>query len=248
MSGVDLIQKIVQIMKDSIGDRMKDQYENRTRYMLPRRTYTIIRVDGKAFHSFTRHCDKPNDERLATALDTSALVLCRESQGSCFAYIQSDEISILLTDFAIPSTEAWFDGNIQKICSVAASIITAEFAHIYRHMKQAHFDARVFTIPDPIEVENYFIWRQQDAVRNSIQGLAQSYFSHGQLKGLDCNQLQELLFQEKGVNWNDAPAYWKRGRCVIKNEAGWVLHKEIPIFTAERDYLTKMIPKIWTQS
>jgi hypothetical protein len=127
---------------------MKGQYEDRSRFMLPRRSYTIIRVDGKAFHSFTRHCEKPNDADLAQALDYAAAELCREAQGSCFAYVQSDEISVLLTDFALPTTEAWFDGNLQKIVSVSASVVTAAFAADYSDDERtAHFDARVFTIP-----------------------------------------------------------------------------------------------------
>src|SRR6185503_13990478 len=107
-------------MNNSLGDRMKRQYEDRTRVMLPRRTYTIIRVDGKAFHTFTRHCEKPNDKALAHALDGAARRLCEEAQGAQLAYLQSDEISVLLTDFMLPTTDAWFDGNLQKIVSVSA--------------------------------------------------------------------------------------------------------------------------------
>jgi tRNA(His) guanylyltransferase len=226
---------------------MKGQYEDRSRFMLPRRTYTIIRVDGKAFHSFTRHCEKPNDADLAQALDYAAAELCREAQGSCFAYVQSDEISVLLTDFALPTTEAWFDGNLQKIVSVSASVVTAAFAADYSDDERtAHFDARVFTIPDPVEVENYFIWRQQDAVRNSIQGLAQAHFSAKQMHGVNTSAAQEMLFREKGINWNDTPAYWKRGRCIVYTEgAGWRIDSEIPTFTADRDYLRRMIPRAW---
>lgn len=225
--------------KDSIGDRMKNQYENRTRFMLPRRTYTIIRCDGKAFHTFTRHCTKPNDPLLASALDAAAKALCEEAQGSVFAYVQSDEISLLLTDFALPTTEAWFDGNLQKIASVSASVVTGAFNRAYRAEMNAIFDARVFTIPDPVEVENYFIWRQQDATRNSIQSLGQTHFSHGQLRGVNTSELQEMLFQEKGINWNDTPPYWKRGRCIVydSENCGWVNDTNIPVFTQERNYL-----------
>jgi tRNA(His) guanylyltransferase len=113
--------------KDSLGDRMKGQYEDRARFMLPRRTYTIIRCDGKSFHTFTRHCEKPNDAALAGAMDVAASALCREAQGAKLAYVQSDEISVLLTDFALPTTDAWFDGNVQKMVSVAASVVTEAF-------------------------------------------------------------------------------------------------------------------------
>jgi len=234
------------VASDSLGDRMKDQYENRTRIMLPRRTYTVIRVDGKAFHTYTRHCEKPNDETLAWALDQSAQALCEEAQGSCLAFVQSDEISILLTDFAQPTTEAWFDGNLQKICSVAASTVTAVFASNYERDGQvAIFDARVFVIPDPVEVENYFIWRQQDATRNSIQGLAQSKFSAKQLHGKTTSEMQEMLFQAHGINWNDTEPYWKRGRCVVYGEQGWTIDRNTPVFTQERTYLSSRVPRQW---
>lgn len=233
-------------MNNGLGDRMKRQYEDRTRVMLPRRTYTIIRVDGKSFHTFTRHCEKPNDITLARSLDKAAQVLCEEAQGASFAYLQSDEISVLLTDFALPTTDAWFDGNLQKIASVAASVVTAAFAEAYPSQTgRAYFDARVFTIPDPVEIENYFIWRQQDATRNSIQSLAQSKFSPKRLTGLNCDQLQELIFTEAGINWNDTMPYWKRGRCIIKDATGWQHDLGIPIFTQDRDYLTSRIPRQW---
>lgn len=232
-------------MKDSLGDRMKGQYEDRTRVMLPRRTYTIIRCDGKAFHTFTRGCEKPNDAALAAAMDAATKALCKAAQGSCLGYVQSDELSVLLTDFALPTTEAWYDGNLQKIASVAASVVTSAFGIAYAKAGGL-FDARVFTIPDPIEVENYLIWRQQDATRNSIQGLAQAHFSAKQLHGVSTAEAQELLFREKGINWNDTPAYWKRGRCVVyTQEFGWGYDNDIPVFTQDRNYLRRMIPRAW---
>lgn len=227
-------------MHDSLGDRMKRQYEDRTRVMLPRRTYTILRADGKSFHTYTRQCDKPHDARLSAAMDAATLALCREAQGSVFAYVQSDEISVLLMDFATITTDAWFDANLQKVVSVAASVVTEAFNRA--HGGRAHFDCRAFTIPDPVEVENYFVWRQQDAARNSIQGLAQAHFSHKQLHGLNVNELQERLFQDKGINWNDLPAAQKRGRCcVYQTDIGWCLDDEPPIFTKDRDYIRQQI-------
>ena len=148
--------------KDSLGDRMKDQYENRTRYLLPRRTYTIIRLDGKAFHTFTRYCEKPYDDILRYAMGEAMLELCSEVQGCKMGYQQSDEISLVLTDFETDATDAWFDGNIQKIASVSASIATMRFnKFVSRYIGQvtwantnALFDSRVFTIADRIEVIN----------------------------------------------------------------------------------------------
>jgi tRNA(His) guanylyltransferase len=221
---------------------MKRQYEDRTRMMLPRRTYTILRVDGKSFHTYTKGCDKPYDQRLSDAMDAAAGALCREAQGARFCYVQSDEISALLTDFSDIKTEAWFDGNLQKVVSVAASTVTEAFNREHGWHGRAVFDGRAFTIPDPVEVENYFIWRQQDAVRNSIQGLAQAHFSHKQLHGLNVNELQEILFREKGINWNDSPIDQKRGRIIRYHaDRGWLVDREPPTFTQDRDYLRSLI-------
>lgn len=226
---------------DELGQRMKDQYESRTRYSLPRRTYTIIRLDGKAFHTFTKNFDRPFDLNFIDMMNETAKELCKQIQGAKFAYVQSDEISILLTDFSTIKTDAWFDGNIQKIASVSASIATAAFNNRRLHqiaegaikghrwaeidlsaahaecLIPAHFDSRVFTIPDMAEIENYLIWRQNDATRNSIQMSAQNMYSQKELNGKGINELQELIFQ-KGVNWNDYPVGFKRGRMIVRKQ------------------------------
>jgi len=256
--------------KDELGNRMKEQYENRTRYTLPRRTYTIIRIDGKAFHTYTKHHKRPFDAGLIDLMNRTAQRLCHEIQGAQFAYVQSDEISILLTDFSTIRTAAWFDGNIQKICSISASIATAAFNSMSlglllrdepekeRHtdtyamaadcMMTAHFDSRAFTIPDPVEVENYFIWRQQDASRNSVQMVAQSLFSHRECLNKNNQELQDMI-HSKGQNWNDFTVGERRGRTVVKHfnpkteRSSWDI-EEPPIFTQDRTYLQNQVPRI----
>jgi tRNA(His) 5'-end guanylyltransferase len=173
-------------------------------------------------------------------------------QGSLIGYTQSDEISILLQDWATHTTERWFDYNVQKMVSIAASVATATFNSVYKHPKKndiALFDARAFNVPRE-EVVNYFIWRQQDAVRNSINSLAQAHFSHKSLQGLNVNQVQDRLMLEKGINWNDVPTKFKRGVCVkLKHDfkadgtpkVSTVTDYEIPIFTTERGYVDTML-------
>lgn len=227
-------------MKDALGDRMKHNYEDRFRYALPRRTFTVIRVDGKAFHTYTRGLKRPFDQELIEDMNSTAAFLCKNIQGAKLAYVQSDEISVLLTDFDDIFTDAWFDGNVQKMASVASALATAEFNRL-RNLRflreydavpgkfeiadvekvlgnsstQAQFDARVFQIPSRIEVMNYFIWRQQDATRNSISSVAQSLYSHRELEGKSSSEKQEMIFQ-KGVNWNDFSSREKRGGIVEK--------------------------------
>lgn len=200
--------------QDPMGDRMKGHYERRAQSYLPRRTHTLIRLDGKAFHTYTRGLTRPYDKQLMDDMTETAQFLCQEIQGARVAFTQSDEISVLLTDFATRQTEAWFDGNVQKIVSVAASIATAKFNEL-RPGKLALFDARVFTIPDELEVINYFLWRQRDATRNSISMLAQAHFSQKRLHGLSTGAMQELLWSEKQINWNDEDPRFKRGTIVV---------------------------------
>lgn len=201
--------------RDALGDRMKG-YEAATRYILPRRCWTICRIDGRAFHNLLRDADKPFDTDFANAMDWLAKDMCQEADmsGVVFAYTQSDEISILMQDFESTGTQPWFGGVIQKIVSVAASEATRLWSG--KRWPAASFDARVFTLADQIEVANYFIWRQRDAVRNSISMAAQAVFPHKQLHGLNGGQLQEKLFTEKGINWNDYADGFKRGRVTVK--------------------------------
>jgi tRNA(His) 5'-end guanylyltransferase len=203
-------------MTDStaIGDRMK-RHEAAYRQLLPRRTYSILRVDGKSFHSYLRGCQRPFDEVFMADMDAVAEALCAEISGAVLAYTQSDEISVLYTDFGSPGTEPWFGGVLAKQLTIAASLATAVLNE-RRPGKRALFDARVFTLADPVEVANYFLWRQRDAVRNSISMAAQAYFSHRQLHQVNTGRIQEMLWAEHGINWNDYPDGCKRGRTTVR--------------------------------
>lgn len=200
--------------KTALGDRMK-RHEAAFRTVLPRRTYTVIRVDGRAFHSYLRGAAKPFDEDFMDDMNAVAEALCSEITGSAFAYTQSDEISILVTDFASEQTEPWFAGVTAKMLSVSAALATAVLNE-RRPGQRALFDARVFTLSDPVEVANYFLWRQRDAVRNSISMAAQAHFSHKKLHGVSTGGMQELLWSEREINWNDYPDGCKRGRTTVR--------------------------------
>jgi tRNA(His) 5'-end guanylyltransferase len=191
------------------------QHEAVHRAVLPRRTYTILRVDGRAFHNYLRGAQRPYDENFMADMNHVAEALCTEISGAVLAYTQSDEISILVTDFGQAGTQPWFGGVIAKWTSIAASIATAEL-NARRPGKRALFDARVFTLADPVEVANYFLWRQRDAVRNSISMAAQARFSHRQLHGVNTGRMQEMLWAEHGINWNDYTAARKRGRVTVR--------------------------------
>ena len=248
------------VKKDALGDRMK-AYENISRNYLTRRIPAIIRLDGKAFHTFTKGMVKPFDTVLTQAMQQTMKYLCENIQGCVLGYTQSDEITLVLTDYATIKTDAWFGYNIQKMASISASMATLafNFAVYMGKLNKALFDARVFSIPKE-EVCNCLIWRQQDATRNSIEAVGQANFSQKQLHRKKCNEIQEMLWSEKGINWNDFPTESKRGSCCIKQQIKafmddpqnpgqeiivtrkkWVIDREIPIFTQNRAYIEDLL-------
>jgi tRNA(His) guanylyltransferase len=186
---------------DTLGDRIKNNYENRYRFYLTRRTPVIIRLDGKAFHTFTKGCDKPFDKLLMDCMDHSTKRLCENIQGFKFAYVQSDEVSILLTDDDNLETEAWYDYNKSKIESVSASMMTAYFNAYFNDAKLAFFDARSFNIPKE-EVVNYFLWRAQDWNRNSLTMYTSAFYSHNELMNKRKEDKHEMLYKI-GKNWTE---------------------------------------------
>ena len=227
-----------------IADRIKEYYEDRTKTFLMRRMVTIIRLDGKGFSKWTKGLQKPFDEGFTDDMVETAKYLCANIQGAKFAYAQSDEISVVLTDFDNLESQAWFDYNVQKMTSIAASMATAKFNQLrmlrscsYGQLDQdyindfkiAMFDARVFQVPSVNEMVNVMIWRQQDATRNSISMAASEYFSHKSLEGVSSNDKQERLFQEEGINWNDYPVKFKRGTVIKKEEVTFVVKDDEPI-------------------
>lgn len=260
---------------DDLGTRMKTYYEQIPKMKLMRRCPAMIRIDGKAFHTFTKGFERPFDEVLMKSMQETTQYLCQNIQGCVLGYTQSDEISLVLIDYQRLETAAWFDYEIQKMVSVAASMATMAFQKFFsenvksfeesngskelllnaykRALKQgAMFDARVFNIPKE-EVTNCIYWRQLDAARNSVQMAGQAHFSQSQLHGKSCSMIQDMLMLQKGINWNDYPAYQKRGTCVVKEvsenkqeekikTSNWKIDKEIPLFKGEgREYIEKLI-------
>lgn len=250
----------------ALGTRMKE-YENVERRYLTRRAPVIVRIDGKAFHSYTRGFEKPFDESFLWAMRLTMQDLCRNMMGAKLGYTQSDEISILLTDDDTIETQAWFGKNLQKIVSISAAMATfyfnlrtyqaivspqglptedsfirasEGFENAWCTNRMAIFDARAFTIPRE-EVMNYFEWRQQDCTRNSIQSVAQANFSQKQLQGKSCNEIQNMLLTEKDINWNNYPTALKRGACARKGPNGWYIDTEIPIFHEQPDYVNSLV-------
>lgn len=277
-------------VRDDLGVRMKTFYEQIPKTKLMRRCPVALRINGKAFHTFTRGFQKPFDEVLIKSMQETMKYLCENIQGCVLGYTQSDEITLILVDYKKLTSSAWFDYEVQKICSIAASMATMAFNKFfannvgdyctytyerednsheeYEHIlslaidKGAMFDCRCFNIPKE-EVTNLIYWRQLDASRNSIQMVGQANFSHKELQNKSCNEIQDMLMTQKGINWNDLPIYQKRGSCCVRNkiiistdgiketvqlrdtsksENKWIIDTDIPIFKGEgREYIDRLV-------
>ena len=266
-------------VNDELSKRMKSFYEGIPRTRLMRRTPVIIRIDGKAFHTLTRGFKKPFDHVLMSSMQDTLKYLCENVQGCVLGYTQSDEISLLLIDYKRLNSSAWFDNEVMKMCSISASMATLAFNKAFGSRVEkviseineawnisdedrkyekallkckemgAMFDSRCFNIPKE-EVTNYFYWRQNDTTRNSIEMVGQANFSHEELHEKTCNMIQDMLHEQKGINWNDFTVPEKRGSCCIKEKhivresvrTMWVIDENIPIFKGkDRNYIEKLI-------
>lgn len=282
--------------RSDLAKRMKG-YESVSKTRLVSRMPVIIRLDGRSFHTFTCGFKKPFDEVLIKSMQDTMKYLCENIQGCVLGYHQSDEITLALVDYKKLNSSSWFDNEVQKICSISASMATMAFNKFFKSnvekmiseyncslvpqcmeiqmkrdeyhrillkavSKGAMFDARCFNIPKE-EVTNNIYWRQLDATRNSIQMVGQANFSQKELHGKSCNKIQDMLFTQKGINWNNFPTYQKRGSCCVRNkivisvngvmgtaqlrdtsksENEWIIDKNIPIFKGDgREYVDKLI-------
>jgi tRNA(His) 5'-end guanylyltransferase len=258
------------------------EYESKSKTYLNKKEPVIIRIDGKAFHTFTRGFHKPFDEILIKSMQETMKYLCENIQGCVLGYHQSDEISLVLVDYKNPDSSAWFDYKVQKCTSIAASMATMAFNKAFAHEvaaqskrlyteylndndasyidalekamnKGAMFDSRIFNLSKE-EVTNCIYWRQLDAIRNSIQMVGQANFSHKELQNKSCNNIKEMLIDQKNIDWTSLPLYQQRGSCCIKEaykeetEHGevtrtrWKIDKNIPLFKGtDREYIEKLI-------
>ncbi len=209
-------------MKDNFGDRMKfyESFETERRLMplLP----AVARMDGICFHNFCRKLKRPYDERLSSLMVQLTLELAKEFNVNC-AYTQSDEISLgwNIDDY---ESEMFCNGRILKLNSHLASKTSVKFNRLLpdfipeKAKEEAYFDARVMVLPNVVEATNMLLWRELDATRNSIQMAGQAYFSHKQLHKKNSSDIQEMLFTEKNINWNDYPAFFKRGTFIVRKK------------------------------
>lgn len=206
---------------ETLNDRMKYYYEEVTKTRLVRRMPVVIRVDGRAFHNFTKGFAKPTDEVFERAMNRTMEYLGENIQGCKIGYTESDEITLVLIDYDTLTTDAWFDYEVQKLCSIVASMATLAFNRAFNYAvieynrredadpslvkaysrassMGATFDARCFNIPKE-EVVNMLWWRQLDCMNNSLLRLAQMHFTQDELNGKGRSQMGDML-REIGVS------------------------------------------------
>lgn len=233
---------------DCLGERQK-KYELASTSYLPIRIPIILRLDGEHFRSYLKGVRKPFDENVIHCMNEMATYLCNNIQNACFAYTQSDEISILLNTFKDVSTQPWFENNVQKMVSTASGLASPYFSlisdRIFGKQKLATFDCRVFAIPKE-DVVNNFWWRESDAIRNSAQSLARSLYSHSECNNKNVVALKEMS-KQKGQDWNELPLSLQRGRAIYKQKyqkgevwrSKWIVDNNIPIFYQHPDYILR---------
>ena len=200
-------------MFDDIGSRMKQKYETVMDYKLTQNIPVIARVDGKAFHTLTKNCNKPFDDHIINSMIYTAKDVMKAIPDIKIAYVQSDEISYLFTDYETLEHQALFNYRAQKLNSVLASMTSVNFTE--RFGERGFFDCRVFNVPIQ-EVENYFRWRAYDWERNSLIMYCRSVFSQKQMQNKNRVQLHEMLYK-KGRNWNNLDPVYKNGTLLYKN-------------------------------
>ncbi len=260
------------MVKDSLGTRMKEFYEAVPKTRLVRRTPVAIRIDGKAFHTFAKDFAKPFDKVLMKSMQATMKYLCENIQGCVLGYTQSDEITLILVDYKNLNSSAWFDYEVQKLCSISASMATMKFNKEFNktaedfiifnllnkdekdHIdalnkarnKGAMFDARCFNIPKE-EVTNLILWRELDAIRNSVEMVGHTYFTPSELHGKTCEDIKNMLMTEKNFDWENLPLDCQRGACCVRNKVSisghaWMIDRYIPIFKgSDREYIDKLI-------
>lgn len=224
------------VKKDSIGDRQKQYEEVQKHYLVPKMPF-IIRVDGKAFHTYTKGFVKPFDNVMGAAMKRTMQSLCKDIPGAVLGYTQSDEITIVCKYTDRIKSQAWFGGRVEKIIAITASKATKYFNKYFRDevenqmmsindakllnvytkkIGEAEFDSRVFNIPE-WDCINNIIWRQQDAIRNSIEAVGQANFSTKELHRVNCDGIKDKLKIEKGIDWHtDFTPYQKAGAFCYK--------------------------------
>lgn len=224
---------------ENLGDRMKG-YEKVFDRELPPRQPVIVRLDGNSFHEFTAsRFEFPFDAKFKNCMNEAAIATMKYCNGSMIAYVQSDEISVLLRNDLNPDMGQFLNGRIQKICSLVASACAVRFSKEVSKLtgkdEEVQFDCRCFVMPAN-DVVNYYEWRQQDTIKNAInsiiywklRGEMGAKAAQRKLDGIPTDSKQEILEREYGIKIDDYPSYYIRGSCIYKVEKTMPIEEVAP--------------------
>lgn len=206
---------------------MKEQYENRSRIQLARRSYTFIRLSVLPYQSNKLH-----------NLAGTALYLAQKIPTVQAGYVHSNEVSLLLCDFWTPDSTQWFDGDVQSVSSVSASLATR---YLSAELEDFYVKAKCFTMSDAVEAYNYFVWRQKLGLKRKLQEIALTQFSHDEIQGRNSNRIKEML-RKKGLEWNQLPASCTHGSIIMKVKN--FVEVPAPDFVKDREFVTMLLPRL----
>lgn len=247
---------------DSLKDKC-EYYRSLTDYRITPNSYVIVMVDGHKFSNLIKNrFNKPFDNKFISMMNETAKYLCENIQGAKFAYTQSDEISLLITDFDTPMTDSFFSYRLCKMQSLIAAMATAKFNQLYainnlaktinegsktidlnKQIPLCTFDCKVWTVPNANDAFTWFLYRQIDCIRNSKQQTVQTYISHKDISGLNTDEQVALLKERTGVDWHTFADDRKFGRLVKKTETE--MEKDITRKDGTSEHI-KFTRSVWT--
>ncbi len=202
---------------DALGDRMKAYEAPCTSPRAFKGQPFLARLDGRAFSKLTKGLKRPYDPAFSGFMTDIMAGLVDEFHAS-IGYTQSDEITLAWYLPSNSQSDYEFGGRYHKYTSVLPSTaVDIAYSVLDKYLNRSElrgritFDCRVFPVPTLVEAYNCFVWRQQDATKNAINLVGQAELGHRRILGMNGAEVQELLWQEKGINFNDYPAFFKRG-------------------------------------
>lgn len=217
-----------------IFNNLKDKcnyYRDLTDYKLMPNCYILVMIDGKNFSKLIKNkFEKPFDDWFISTMDKTAVHLCKEVQNCVGAFVQSDEISLIIKDNT--STCAPYDGRLCKLQSIIPSMATAFFnkeiikrnilsgmnVDDITNMPDYCFDCKAWTVPSVNDAMAWILYRQIDCIRNSKQQFAQTYVPHKELCGKDTDKQIALCLEKTGNDWNAIENNKKYGRLFYKSD------------------------------
>lgn len=231
---------------DSFSARMKG-YKAAYDHVLTGRTPVIAHVDGIGFSQYTRKCEKPFDQKLGDVMIDVAVGIIERVQGAMVAYTQSDEITVLLHGYKTIASMPYRGNRVQKLVSEMAGPTSSHFTALSHRIwdegklsgiREAAFAAAVFLVPEN-DVNNFFLSRQKDGIRNSVQMLTRSLYSHKQVDRKKVAEMKEMC-TSYGAPWEDLDLRWQRGACVYRDASGGIfIDRSVPLFNKDRSYIER---------